>query len=109
MSSQLIAFVQRRFSRVRVDLRDALRGLRGGRETTVVAFVILTLTMAAGTVTFSVVDAVALRPLPYASPERLVSVTRDPERRLDAAASGSLGRESRDIAGSVAHRAAVSG
>jgi len=75
MSSQRIAFVQGRFGRVRIDLRDALRGLRDGRETTALAFVILTLTMAAGTVTFSVVDAVALRPLPYASPERLVGLS----------------------------------
>jgi predicted permease len=62
-------------SRVQMDLRDALRGLRGGRGTTVLAFIILTLTMAAGTVTFSVVDAVALRPLPYGSPERLISIS----------------------------------
>ena len=34
---------------------------------------------------------------------------RDPGRRLDAAASGSLGRESRDLASAVAYRAPVPG
>lgn len=63
------------FDRVRMDLRDAFRGLRGDRGTTLMAFVILSLTMGAGTVTFSVVDGVALRPLPYASPDRLVSIS----------------------------------
>jgi putative ABC transport system permease protein len=57
------------------EIRFALRGLKSGRSTTVFAFVLLTLTMAAGTTIFSVVDAVALRPLPYSDPSRLVSVT----------------------------------
>ena len=68
------------FDRARTDLRDALRGLRGGRGTTLLAFVILSLTMAAGTVTFSVVDGVALRLLPYASPDRLVSISPPSDR-----------------------------
>jgi putative ABC transport system permease protein len=58
------------------DLRDAWRGLRGGKGTTALAFAILVLTMTAGTVTFSVVDAVALRPLPFASPDTLVAIAR---------------------------------
>jgi predicted permease len=58
-----------------VDVRDAFRSLVRGRATTIAAGVILTLTIGAGTVTFSVVDAVALRPLPYGSPERLVSLS----------------------------------
>lgn len=64
-----------RFRRGWIDLRDALRGLRGGGGTTAWAFGLLTLTMAAGTVTFSVVDGVALRPLPYTAPEQLVSIS----------------------------------
>jgi predicted permease len=68
------------FDRARTDLRDAFRGLRGGRGTTLLAFVILSLTMAAGTVTFSVVDGVALRPLPYVSPDRLVSISPPSDR-----------------------------
>lgn len=62
------------FDRLRSLVRDAVRGLLAGRRTTVLAFVILSLTMAAGTVTFSVIDAVALRPLPYAAPGRLVAI-----------------------------------
>ena len=58
-----------------VSLRDVFRGLRAGRGTTVLAFALLSLTMAAGTVTFSVVDAVALRPLPYAYPNQLVGIS----------------------------------
>src|SRR5262245_48266948 len=56
-------------------LSNALRGLRGGRGATVLAFVVLSLAMAAGTVTFSVVDAVAIRPLPYGDPEQLVDIS----------------------------------
>lgn len=56
------------------DARDAWRGLRSGRGATVSAFIVLTLTMAAGTVTFSVVDGVALRPLPFGNPDRLVGL-----------------------------------
>ena len=75
MRSDYIISAHALFSRVRIDLRDALRSLRGGRGTTLLAFGILSVTMAAGTVTFSVVDAVALRALPYASPERLVTLS----------------------------------
>lgn len=57
------------------DLRDARRSLWAARGMTATAFTILTLTMAATTVTFSVVDAVAIRPLPYAAPERLVGIS----------------------------------
>jgi len=61
--------------RVRVAIRDACRGLKAGRATTALSFVILSLTLAAGTVAFSVVDAVALRPLPYGEPDRLVGIS----------------------------------
>jgi predicted permease len=55
--------------------RDAVRGLRIGSGTTALAFVILTLAMTAGTVTFSVVDNVVLRPLPFSDPDRLVGIS----------------------------------
>ncbi len=58
-----------------IDLRTAVRGVTSGRGTTLLAFSLLTLAMASGTVIFSVVDAVALRALPYGAPNRLVSVT----------------------------------
>jgi putative ABC transport system permease protein len=60
---------------MQVTFRELLQGLRVGRGTTLLAFVILALAMAAGTVTYSVVDGVALRPLPYGSPERLVGIS----------------------------------
>jgi predicted permease len=63
------------WSPVETMVHQALHGLRTGRGTIVLAFVILTLALSAGTVTFSVVDAVALRPLPYASPEHLVGIS----------------------------------
>lgn len=61
--------------RVRLHVLEASRGLRAGRGTTALAFAILTLALAAGTVTFSVVDGVAIRPLPFVSPERLVGIS----------------------------------
>ncbi len=57
------------------EFLGAVRGLRTGKGTTLLAFGILTLTMAAGTVTFSIVDAVAIRPLPYGSPDRLIAIS----------------------------------
>ena len=62
--------------RLRVDVRHAVVGFRSHRGATALAFAILTLTLAAGTVTFSVVDAIALRPLPYGDPDGLVAVAR---------------------------------
>ena len=61
--------------RVRVLLTNTLQGLRCARGTLALAFAILTLAMTASTVTFSIVDAVAFRPLPYAAPEELVGIT----------------------------------
>ena len=57
------------------EFLGAVRGLRTGKGTTLLAFGILTLTMAAGTVTFSIVDAVAIRPLPYGSPDGLIAIS----------------------------------
>jgi predicted permease len=62
--------------------RDAFRTLR--RSPAHAAFVVgvLALAMAAGTVTFSVVDAVVLKPLPIAEPDRVVFVPQiDPDNR----------------------------
>lgn len=70
------------------DLRGALRGLRTGKGTIALAFAILTLTLAAGTVTFSVVDAVALRALPYRSSDRLIAIAHQqrPDGNLEGTA-----------------------
>ena len=67
------------------DIVFALRQLRRARGFTVVAVVTLALGIGATAAVFSALDAVALRPLPYADPDRIVgvfptrrSVTNDP-------------------------------
>jgi predicted permease len=60
------------------DVRDAIRSLRSAPTFTIVALIVVSLAIGATTAIFSVVDAVALRGLPYDEPDRLVQVgTRD--------------------------------
>ena len=55
---------------------NSIRGLRAARGTTLLAFAIFTLAIAAGTVTFSVVDTIAFRRLPYGEADRLIAIPR---------------------------------
>jgi predicted lysophospholipase L1 biosynthesis ABC-type transport system permease subunit len=64
------------------DYRFALRVMLRRRVTTVLAVLTFGLGIAASTAMFSVVDAVLLRPLPFAAPESIVSVyARNPQFR----------------------------
>ncbi len=59
-------------------IRDAWRALRSAPGSTAFSLLILSSAIAAATVTFSVVDAVILRSLPYEDSDQLVMVGADP-------------------------------
>jgi putative ABC transport system permease protein len=70
-----------------IDLRHAIRALRATPSFTIGALLVLALGTGATTAIFSVVDAVALRPLPFPDPDRIVAVGV----RADVAVGGAGG------------------
>ncbi|MEX2301814.1 MAG: permease prefix domain 1-containing protein [Bryobacterales bacterium] len=79
---------------VLIDLRHAIRALRATPSFTIGALLVLALGTGATTAIFSVVDAVALRPLTFPDPDRIVAVGMRADAvsmRADAPAAGGGG------------------
>jgi len=57
------------------DVRYAVRTLHNNRGATVVGILVMALAIGANTAVFSVVHAVLLNPLPYANPDRIVTLS----------------------------------
>jgi putative ABC transport system permease protein len=61
-----------------IDFRHAIRALKATPSFTIGALLVLALGTGATTAIYSIVDAVALRPLPFSDPDRIVAVGERP-------------------------------
>ena len=68
-------WVSRWFDETRQDVGYALRTLRRNRGATILGILVMALGIGANTAVFSVVHAVLLNPLPYASPDRIITLS----------------------------------
>jgi putative ABC transport system permease protein len=75
LGASTMALLPRFFRTAGLTIRDAARALRHSPAQSLFITFILAVGIAAGTITFSVVDAVLLRPLPFDHPEELVSIS----------------------------------
>lgn len=76
--------IARSVEHLAVDLRHAMRMLRKNPSFTLTAVLSLALGIGVNTAMFSVIDAVLVRPLPYAHPSRLVVLGQKSESNLFA-------------------------
>src|SRR6187399_362655 len=72
------------------DIRTSIRSLRSTPAFTLVALLVLTLGIGAGTAIFSVVDAVVLRGLPFDEHDRLGALTEKDTRRATTFGEGNI-------------------
>jgi predicted permease len=83
IASAILAGAPRQIRAAGLLLRDATRALRAAPAHALFVVLVLAVGVTAGTVTFSVVDAVVLKPLPLDRPEQLVAIPiRDQDRTV---------------------------
>jgi putative ABC transport system permease protein len=66
------------------DVKYAIRQMRKAPDFSTVVVIILALGIGANTTVFSIIDAVMLRPLPFAQPQRLVEVKASEEQHFES-------------------------
>ena len=74
------------------DVRHAIRALQATPGPALIAVATLALAVGASTMTFSVIDGILLKPLPYQDPERIVSVW--PAANFNVALVGEVAKSS---------------